>query len=79
MTWTNVDKVSKSVVGNELTQCGPYGDTELGQHHTGLGNGWWHQAITWANVDLSSTDSHAMAILPETPQPSITKISLKII
>ena len=42
---------------------------------------WWHQAITWTNVDLSSvrsSDNHLKAIAPEMPQPSITKIALKI-
>ena len=40
-----------------------------------------HQAITWTNVDWSSvksSDIHIRAISQETPQPSITKIFLKI-
>ena len=40
---------------------------------------WWHQAITWANVDLSLvrfSDIHLKAI---SQKPSITKISLKIV
>ena len=43
---------------------------------------WWHQAITWTNVDLSSVRSsgiHLSAILQEIPQPSVTEISLTII
>ena len=42
---------------------------------------WWHQAITWTNVDLSSvrsSNNHLRANLQETSQPSITKISLEI-
>ena len=38
--------------------------------------------ITWINVDLSSlrsSDVHRMAISLEISQPSVTKISLKII
>ena len=37
-------------ISDSLTHCGlvmPYGDIYLGQH-------WWHQAITWIDVDLSS-------------------------
>ena len=53
-----------------------YGDRDLGQH-------WLrrHQAITWTNVDWSSvkfSDIHIRAISQEMPQPSITKIHLKI-
>ena len=55
----------------------------------GLGNGLLpngnvarqHQAITWASVDLSSVRSSATnlrAISPQVPQPSNTRISLKI-
>ena len=42
---------------------------------------WQHQAITWTNVEFSSlrsNDIHMKAILQETPQPSVTEISLKI-
>ena len=42
---------------------------------------WRHQAITWTNVDWSSaksSDIHIRAISQEMPQPSITKIHLKI-
>ena len=42
---------------------------------------WRHQAITWTNVDWSSvksSDIHIRAISQEMPQPSITKICLKI-
>ena len=34
----------------------------------------WHQAITWTDVD-----NELRAISEKIPQPSITKISLKII
>ena len=40
-----------------------------------------HQAITWTNVDWSSvksSDIHIRAISQEMPQPSVTKICLKI-
>ena len=40
-----------------------------------------HQAITWTNVDWSSvksSDIHIRAISQEMPQPSVTKILLKI-
>ena len=42
---------------------------------------WWHHAITWTNVDLSSVRSsgiHLRAISQEIPQPLFTKVSLKI-
>ena len=42
---------------------------------------WRHQAITWTNVDKSSvrsSDIHLRAITEEPPQPSTTKVSLKI-
>ena len=42
---------------------------------------WWHQAITWTNAywsSVKSSDIHIMAISQEMPQPSITKIHLKI-
>ena len=70
-----------------LTHCGlmsmmPYGDIELGQHWLRQWLvAWWHQAITWTNVDLSSvrsSDNYLRANSQKTPQPSITKISLKI-
>ena len=47
----------------------------------GSGNGLWHQAITWTNVDWSSVksnDIHIRAISQQMPQPSITKFRLKI-
>ena len=69
-----------------LTHCGlvmPYGSRDLGQHWFRLWLvAWRHQAITWTNVDLSSlrsSDVHLRAILLEISQPSVTKISLKII
>ena len=51
------------------------------RHKSGSTVAWQHQAITWTNVDLSwvrSSGLHLRAILQETPQPSVTKISLKI-
>ena len=46
---------------NVLTLCGlvmPYDDIDLGQHWFRQWLvAWWHQAITWASVDLSSVKS----------------------
>ena len=42
---------------------------------------WWHQAITWTKVDLSSMrfcDNHLRAFSHQTPWPWITEMSLKI-
>ena len=71
---------------NELTHCGlvtPYGGRDLGQHwFRQWFVAWRHQAITWTNVDLSSqrsSDVHLREISLEISQPSVTKISLKII
>ena len=55
----------------------PFGDRDVGQH-------WlrYQGIITWTNVDWSSvksSDIHIRAIWQEMPQPSITKICLKII
>ena len=60
----------------------PYGDRDLGQHllRSWL-VAWWRQAITWADVDVSSVRSsgiHLRAISLEIPQPPFTKVSLKI-
>ena len=70
---------------SNLTHWGlvtPYGARELGQHWLGLWLvAWRHQAITWNNFDWSSVKSiniHIRAISQEMPQPSITKICLKI-
>ena len=68
-----------------ITHCGlvmSYGNKYMGQHWLR----WWlvawrHQVFTWITVDLSlikSPDIHLRAISQETPQPSITKIPLKI-
>ena len=67
-------------LGNDelsLTHCGlvtPYDDRDLGQHWFRKWLvAWWHQAITWTNVDLSSVRSsgiHLSAILQEMHQPS---------
>ena len=70
---------------DELTHWGlvtPYGDRDLGQHWLRKWLvAWRHQAITWTNVDWSSVKSsgiHIRSISQEMPQPSITKICLKI-
>ena len=42
---------------------------------------WQHQAITWTNADVSllrSSNNYLKAISQEIPQPSISKIDLKI-
>ena len=69
----------------QFENCGlvmPNGDIDLGQHWFRKWLvAWWHQAITWTNVDLSSSrskDNHLMAISQDKPQPSITEFSLKI-
>ena len=67
---------------NVLTHCGlviPYGNIDLGQHWL-MYLAWWHQAVTWTNVDLAALRSstiHVLAISQEITLPSITKISLK--
>ena len=70
----------------QLTNCGPvtpYGGRDLGQHWFRQWLvAWRHQAITWTNVDLTSlmsSDVHLRAISLEISQPSVTKISLKVI
>ena len=61
-----------------LTHCGlamPYDDVDLSQN--GPGNGF-----TWTNVDLSfvrSSDIHLTLIAQKIHQPSITKISMKLL
>ena len=73
MAWINADLL--------LTHCGlvtPYGIIEL-DHHIYIAR--QHQAITPTNADLSSLTSNGIrqrTISQDTPQPSITKISLKI-
>ena len=69
-----------------LIHCGlatPYGDRDLGLHWLMQWLvAWRHQAITWTNVDWSSvksSDIHIRVISQEMPQPSITKIRLKIL
>ena len=72
---------------NVLTHCGlvmPYGDRDLGQHWLRWWlAAWWDQAITWTNVDLSTVrfsgiHVREIHVSQEIPQPSITKINLKI-
>ena len=59
-----------------------YGDRNLRQHWLRQWLvAWRHQTITWTNVDWSSvksSDIHIRAISQEMPQPTITKICLKI-
>ena len=81
---TSVAK-SDTFLMQKLPHCGlvmPYGDMDLGQHWLRQWLvAWWHQAITWTNVDLSSvtySDIHLMATIQGIPHPSITVISLKI-
>ena len=80
-SWAN--KMSR---GTSLAHCGlvtPYVGRDLGQHcfrHWLVA--WGHRAITWTNVDLSSlrsSDVYLRAISLEISQPSVTKISMKII
>ena len=57
----------------------PYGNTDLGQHWLT----WWlvalsHEANTWSNVNLRSRYSRLGVISQDIPQPSTTKIDLKI-
>ena len=61
ITRTNVDLdlccYMASIGHNELINCVlvmPYGIIDLGQHWHKWCVAWWHQAITWKNVDLSS-------------------------
>ena len=60
----------------------PYGNRDLGQHWFRQWLvAWWHQAITWTNVDLASVRSigiHLSTILWEILQPSITRIGWRI-
>ena len=64
-------------------QVMPYDNIGLGQHsHRQWLGAWWHQAITWSNVDSSSIrprNINLRAISKEIPQLSTTIISLKII
>ena len=61
----------------------PYGDIGLGQHWLRWWLvAWWHQAITWTNVDLSSIMSagiHLSAISHKIPQSLISEINWNII
>ena len=67
---------------SELILVTPYGDVNCGQHWLRLWVvAWWHQAITWTNVDISPvrcSGMHLRAISQEILQPWITKISLRI-
>ena len=81
-------EVEFKLIGNQfsLTHCGlvtSYGDRDIGQHCSRWWHvAWWHQAITWTNIDLlslRSSDFHLRVTLPEKHQPSITKFSTKII
>ena len=61
----------------------PYGGKDQGQHWFRWWLiAWWHQAITWTNIDwtsLRSSDVYLRAISLDTSQPSVTKISLQLI
>ena len=60
----------------------PYGDIDLGQHWLRKWLvAWWHQAITWTNVDLSSMEFcgiHLTTILQAAHEISVHGMSLKI-
>ena len=60
----------------------PYGNIDLDQHWPGLYLvAWWHQAITWTNVDLSSvrpSSIHRGVTSRAVPELPLTTISLKI-
>ena len=80
-----INRFLSSTLGRILTHWGlvtPHGDRELSQPWLRKWLvAWRHQAITWTNVDWSSvksSDIHVRAISQEMPQPSITKICLKI-
>ena len=85
LTIYQITYVQKATQWFCLIHCGlvtSYGNRCLGQHwlREWLVS-WWHQAITWTNVDLSSVRScgiNLRAILKEIPRPPFTKISLKI-
>ena len=69
---------------NVLTHSGlamPYGDRDLDQHWLRLWlDAWWHQAITWTNVELSSggfCGIHLRVILQEVFMNSIHDMCLK--
>ena len=73
-------------ISQKLTHSGlamPNEDIELCQHWLKEWLvAWWHQAITWTNVDLSSirfSDSHLRAIEQEIPQPSVLKMAWKLL
>ena len=70
-----------------LTHCGrvmPYSDTDLDQHWLKYLKwlvAWWHQAITWTNLGLSSvspSDIHLKAISQEIYTSAIKHFGLKI-
>ena len=68
------------------TNCGlvtPYGSFKFESSLAEVWLGAWrHRAIAWTNFDLSSvrfSDIHLKAVSRQIPQPSITKISMKII
>ena len=88
-TWSILPIFERDISGGGTAKCSnhcglvtPYGDRDLGQHWLRCWLvAWWHQAITWTTVDWSSvksSDIHIRAISQEMPQPSVTKICLKI-
>ena len=67
--------------GLKLILVVPYDDINLGQHWRKWLIAWWHQGITWTNVDLSSKvlyGIHLKAVSQEMPKISIYWIILKI-
>ena len=80
----NAQNVKKILIG--WTHWGlvtPYGNRDLGQHWPRQWLvAWWHQAITWTNVDLSSVEFcgiHLTTILLVAFKASIHEMSSKII
>ena len=59
----------------------PHGNTNMGQHWLRQWLvAWWHKAITWANVDVSSvgfSNIHLVSISQHIHQQLIPKIDLK--
>ena len=88
VTWNYFAGVSEAILTNvdKVTHCGlvtPYEGRDLDQHwFSEWLVAWWHQVITWTNVDLSSlrsSDVHLRSISLEISQPPVNEISLKII
>ena len=89
ITWGNVDQVLSchmvSLGHIQLTHWGlvmPYGNRDLGQHWLRCWLvAWWHQAITWTNVDLLTLRSygiHPMALSWQDLTIHTNKIRMKL-